>query len=191
MTSLIFLAAILGTVIYLTVSRSDVLETYEATHSPSVVTNRVKERIGLLGFIALAAATAALMVWAHNQPHVTCDPSGASETMPACPKPKFSPAQTAAAVAKYEQLTQTATAQDEAGKSAASHATVQTMRDDWDADASSLQKVNKKSWTVIDTQMDVVLKTYAIDHGNIMAASAATQEKELVSLLHDLQSQAF
>jgi uncharacterized membrane-anchored protein len=191
MTSLIFLAAILATVIYLTVSRSDVLETYEATHTPSVVTNRVKERIGLLGFIALAAATAALMVWAHNQPHVTCDPTGSSETMPACPKPKFSPAQTAAAVAKYEQLAQTATAQDKAGKSAASHATVQTMRDDWDADASSLQKVNKKSWTVIDTQMDVVLKTYAIDHGNIKAASAATQEKELASLLHDLQSQTF
>jgi hypothetical protein len=122
---------------------------------------------------------------------VTCDPTGASETMPACPKPKFSPAQTADAVAKYEQLAQTATAQDNAGKAAASHATVQTMRDDWDADASSLQKVNKKSWTVIDTQMDVVLKTYAIDHGNIKAASAATQEKELASLLHDLQSQTF
>ncbi|HUS22524.1 MAG TPA: hypothetical protein VMZ66_11005 [Aeromicrobium sp.] len=191
MTSLIFLGAILATVIYLTVSRSDVLETYEATHVPAVSTNTTKERIGLLGFIALAAATATVMIWAHSQPHVTCDPTGASETMPACPKPKFTPAQTAAAVAKYEQLAQTATDQDKAGKSAASHATVQTMRDDWDADASSLQKVNKKSWTAIDTQMDAVLKTYAIDHGNIKAASATAQEKELASLLHDLQSQTF
>jgi hypothetical protein len=158
---------------------------------PAVTTNTTRERIGLLGFIGLAAATAAVMIWAHNQPHVTCDPTGASETMPACPKPKFTPAQTAAALAKYEQLAQTATAQDKAGKSAASQATVQTMRDDWDADASSLRKVNQKSWTAIDTQMDAVLKAYAIDHGDIEPASAARQEAELASLLKDLQSQKF
>lgn len=190
-TSLIFLGAILATVVYLTVSRSDVLETYEATHVPTVTTNPTKERIGLAGFVGLAVATAVVMIWAHDQPHVTCDPTGASETMPACPKPKFTPAQTETAVAKYVSLAQTANAQDEAGKSAASHATVQKMRDNWDADASSLQKVNKATWTAIDTQMDAVLKVYAIDHGNIQPASAAAQEKELTSLLGDLTTQKF
>jgi len=190
-TSLIFLGAILATVIYLTVTRSDVLETYEATHEPTVETNPTRERIGLAGIVGLAVATAAVMIWAHGQPHVTCDPTGASETMPACPKPKFSAAQTEAAVAKYMRLAQTATAQDQAGRPVASHATVQTMRDGWDADASSLQKVNKGTWTRIDTQMDAVLKTYAIDHGNIKPASAAAQEKELATLVDDLQSQNF
>lgn len=190
-TSLIFLGAILATVIYLTVSRSDVLETYEATHVPTVTTNKARERVGLVGFAVVSVLAAAVMIWAHSQPHVTCDPTGASETMPACPKPKFTAAQTTAAVAKYENFVQTATAQDRAGQSAASHATVQKMRDSWDADASSLQKVNRATWTVIDTQMDAVLKTYAIDHGNIKAAPAAMQEKELATLLGDLQSQAF
>jgi hypothetical protein len=190
-TSLIFLCAILATVIYLTISRSDVLETYEATHIPAVETNTTKERIGLVGFIGLAVATAVVMIWAHNQPHVTCDPTGASETMPACPKPKFTPTQTKSAVAKYMGFAQTAAMQDKAGKSAASHATVQKMRDNWDADASSLQKVNQKTWTVIDTQMDAVLKTYAIDHGNIQPASAAAQEKELATLLSELQTEDF
>ncbi|MFL6089466.1 MAG: hypothetical protein ACJ71Z_04930 [Aeromicrobium sp.] len=190
-TSLIFLGAILATVIYLTVSHSDVLETYEATHEPTVVTNRVKERMGLVGFVVVAIMAAAVMIWAHNQPHVTCDPTGASETMPACPKPKFTPAQTDAAVAKYVGLVNSATAEDQAGQSAASHATVQKMRDSWDADASSLQKVNKTTWTVLDKQMDAVLKTYAIDHGNIKPASAVEQEKELAILLGDLQSQKF
>jgi uncharacterized membrane-anchored protein len=190
-TSLVFLGAILATVIYLTISRSDVLETYEATHQPTVTTNRAKEQIGLAGFIALAAATVAVMAWAHAQPHATCDPTGASETMPACQKPKFTTEQTQSAVAKYVSLARTATAKDKAGQSASSHATVQTMRDDWDADASSLQKVNKKTWTVIDTQMDAVLKTFAIDHGNIKPASTTAQEQALTTLLDDLQAQKF
>src|SRR4051794_11160633 len=85
LTSLIFLGAILATVIYLTVTRSDVVETYEATHSQAVTTDSQRERIALGGFAALAIGTVPLMVWAHNQPHQTCDPTGQSETMPACP----------------------------------------------------------------------------------------------------------
>jgi uncharacterized membrane-anchored protein len=190
-TSLIFLGAILATVIYLTISRSDVAERYEATHAPSATTNPSRERIALGAFGVIAAGTAALMVWAHNQPHVTCDPTGQSETMPACPKPALTGDQTTAAVAKYENLAQTAIAQDRARKAAASHATVQKMRDDWDADATSLQAVNKTTWTLLDNQMDAVLKTYAIDHGHIKPASAAKQEKQLKVLLADFKSHRF
>ncbi|MEU1629604.1 hypothetical protein ABZ746_30735 [Streptomyces sp. NPDC020096] len=190
-TSLIFLGAILATVIYLTISRSDVAETYEMTHEPSVTTNARKERIALGVFGVIAAGTVALMIWAHNQPHVTCDPTGQSETMPACPKAALTGNQTTAAVAKYENLAQTAIAQDRAGTAAASHATVQKMRDDWDADATSLQAVNNTTWTLLDHQMDAVLKAYAIDHGNIQSAPAAEQEKQLNILLGDLQSHRF
>jgi uncharacterized membrane-anchored protein len=190
-TSLIFLGAILATVIYLSISRSDVAESYEATHKPSVTTNARKERIALGAFGVIAAGTVALMVWAHGQPHVTCDPTGQSETMPACPKAALTGNQTTAAVAKYENLAQTAIAQDRAGAAAASHATVQKMRDDWDADATSLQAVNNTTWTLLDKQMDAVLKAYAIDHGKIRPASAAKQEKQLNVLLGDLQSHRF
>lgn len=190
-TSLIFLAAILATVIYLAVSRSDVAETHEITHEPPVTTNPRKERIALGAFGVLAAATVTLMVWAHNQPHVTCDPTGQSETLPACKKAALTATQTAAAVAKYEQLAQTAIAQDKAGTAAASHATVQKMRDDWDADATSLQAVDNSTWTLLDDQMDAVLKTYAIDHGSIKPAPAAEQEKQLGILLGDLRGHHF
>lgn len=190
-TSLIFLSAILATVIYLAISRSDIAETREVTHEPSVTTNPRKERPALGGFGILAVATVALLVWAHNQPHVTCDPTGQSETLPACKKAALTAPQTAAAVAKYEHLTQTAIAQDKAGTAAASHATVQKMRDDWDADATSLQAVNNTTWTLLDDQMDAVLKTYAIDHGSIRRAPAAEQEKQLGILLGDLQSHHF
>ncbi|MGW4598817.1 COG4705 family protein [Streptomyces sp. NPDC004457] len=189
-TSLIFLGAILATVIYLTISRQDVAETSEATHEPPV-TNARKERIALAGFAVIAAGTVALMIWAHHQPHVTCDPTGRSETMPACPKAALTGKQTTAAVSKYERFARTAIAQDRAGTAAASHATVQKMRDDWDADATSLQAVNNTTWTLLDHQMDEVLKAYAIDHGNIQPVSAAEQEKQLETLLGDLQSHRF
>ncbi|SEG57683.1 Uncharacterized membrane-anchored protein [Actinacidiphila yanglinensis] len=190
-TSLIFLSAILATVIYLAISRSDVAETYELTHGLPVTTNPRKERIGLGGFGTLAVATIALLVWAHHQPHVTCDPTGRSETLPACPKAAMTAGQTAAAVTKYEKLVQTAIAQDKAGSAAASHATVQKMRDDWDADATSLQAVNTTTWTLLDNQMDEVLKAYAIDHGNIKSAPAAEQEKQLGVLRGDFTGHHF
>jgi hypothetical protein len=190
-TSLIFLGAITATVVYLTISRSDVVETYDATHEPTVTTNRTRERIGLAGFILLAVATAGIMTWAHNQPHATCDPTGASETMPACPKAAMTPAETRAAVAKYQGLATKAIAQDQAGDTAASHATVQTMRDDWDADAAALQPVDKATWTALDEQMDAVLKTYAIDHGSIQPAAPAEQEQALHVLLGDFTSHSF
>lgn len=189
-TSLIFLGAILATVVYLTLSRRDVTEASGTTHQPSVTDAR-RERVALGGFAVIAAATVALMVWAHNQPRVTCDPTGQSETMPACPKAALTAGQTAAAVAKYEKLAQTAIAQDRAGTAAASHATVQKMRDDWDADATSLQAVDNKTWDLLDHQMDEVLKTYAIDHGNIQPAPAAEQEKQLNTLLGDFRSHRF
>ncbi|TDT97471.1 putative membrane-anchored protein [Streptomyces sp. 846.5] len=190
-TSLIFLGAILATVVYLTISRSDVAETYEMTHDPSVTTNARKEHVALGGFGVIAAGTVALMMWAHNQPHPTCDPTGQSETMPACPTAALSGHQTSTAVTKYQQLAQTAIAQDRAGTAAASHATVQTMRDHWDADATSLQAVNTTTWTLLDHQMDAVLKAYAIDHGTIAPAPATEQEKQLNTLLGDLESHAF
>lgn len=190
-TSLIFLGAITATVIYLSISRSDVVETYDATHEPVVTTNPRRERIALGGFAALAVAMVAIMTWAHHQPHQTCDPSGQSETMPACARAAFTPAQTAAAVAKYEALAHKALAQDQAGDTAGSHATVQAMRDRWDADAAALQPVNKATWTVLDTQMDAVLKTFAIDHGSIQPASPAEQEKALTVLVDDFTSHSF
>jgi len=178
-------------VIYLTITRSDVTETYEATHTPTVTTNRSRERLGLVGIVVVAIAAGGVMIWGHNQPHATCDPTGASETMPACPKPAFNATQTTAAVHKYEGLAQTAIAQDKSGNQTASHATVQKMRDDWDADSTSLQKVDKRTWTLLDDQMDSVLKTFAIDHGNIQPAAPAEQEKELGVLLGDLKQHAF
>lgn len=200
-TSMIFLGLILATVIYLTVTRSDVIETYEATHDMAVTTNPGKERIGLAGFAALAAAMVGILVWAHAAPHKnpaaddgpdTPAPAPAASSsgpppppgapLPPPPAPKFPPA----TIAKYVAVVNTAIAQDQAGNTSASHSTVQKMRDTWDADQDSLQKMDNTGWTFVDHEMDAVLKTYAIDHPGVTAAPPAAQINELGVLLKDL-----
>ncbi|WP_034262237.1 hypothetical protein [Actinospica robiniae] len=184
-TSLVFLGLILATVVYLTVTRSDVTETYEAAHDGHITSNVGRERTALLGFGLLAAATAGLLVWAHGQPHVgpapEADATSTVQLAPGQAVKKFPPAE----VGALRALTSTSLKDARSGDPAGAHAAVQSLRDLWDADQESLQPLDDTGWTSIDAQMDKVLKTFGIDHSN-PPMSAAQQESELSALLADL-----
>ncbi|WP_369393256.1 hypothetical protein AB5J72_41170 [Streptomyces sp. CG1] len=184
-TSLIFLALILATVVYLTVTRSDVTETHQATHAAPVTSDPRKERIALAGFGVLAVATASLLFWAHGQPHVgpapETDTTSAVQLAPGQAVKKFPPAK----VAALRNLASTSLKDARAGDAAGAHAAAQSLRDLWDADQASLQPLDQTGWTSIDAQMDKVLKTFGIDHPN-PPMSPAQQESELNALLADL-----
>ncbi|MFJ9150926.1 hypothetical protein ACIRP7_23355 [Streptomyces sp. NPDC102270] len=185
-TSLIFLGLILATVIYLTVTRSDVIETYEATHDPQTTADLRRERIGLAGFGLLAVATTGLLVWAHSQPHVGPAPeTDATSTVQLAPGQavkKFPPAK----VDALKALASTALKDARSGNATGAHAAAQSLRDLWDADQASLQPLDNTGWTFIDAQMDSVLKTFGIDHPN-PPMSQARQEAELTTLLTDMR----
>ncbi len=185
-TSLIFLGLILATVVYLTVTRSDVTETWEATHPEHLTANPGRERVALGGFVALAAATAALLVWAHGRPHVgpapETDTTVAVQLPPGQAVAKFP----AAKVAALRTLATTSLTDARSGNSKGAHAAAQSLRDLWDADQDSLQPLDNTGWTSVDAQMDKVLKTFGIDHSN-PPMSAAQQETELTALLADLR----
>ncbi|OIJ96268.1 hypothetical protein [Streptomyces monashensis] len=184
-TSLIFLGLILATVIYLTVTRSDVTETHEATHAAPATSNPRKERTALAGFGLLAVATAGLLVWAHGQPHVgpapETDTTSAVQMAPGQAVKKFPPAK----VAALKTLASTSLQDARSGNAAGAHTAAQKLRDLWDADQDSLQPLDQTGWTSIDAQMDKVLKTFGIDHSN-PPMSPAQQEKELNALLTDM-----
>ncbi|MEU5598802.1 hypothetical protein [Streptomyces sp. NPDC020298] len=184
-TSLIFLGLILATVVYLTVTRSDVTETHEATHAAPATNNPRKERTALAGFGLLAVATAGLLVWAHGQPHVGPAPeednTSAVQMAPGQAVKKFPPAK----VAALKKLASTSLKDARSGNAAGAHAAAQSLRDLWDADQASLQPLDQTGWTSIDAQMDKVLKTFGIDHSN-PPMSPAQQEKELNALLTDM-----
>ncbi|MGW3142513.1 COG4705 family protein [Streptomyces sp. NPDC001139] len=187
-TSLIFLGLILATVVYLTVTRSDVTETYEAAHAANaapVTGDPHKERIGLAAFALLAVATTGLLVWAHAQPHVGPAPeednTSAVQMAPGEAVKKFPPAK----VAALKTLASTSLKDARSGNGKGAHAAAQSLRDLWDADQASLQPLDQTGWTSIDAQMDKMLKTFGIDHSN-PPMSPAQQEKELNTLLTDM-----
>ncbi|MCX5388151.1 hypothetical protein [Streptomyces sp. NBC_00083] len=184
-TSLIFLGLILATVVYLTVTRADVTETREAAHRVQVVGDRPKERIALGGFGVLAVATAALLAWAHAQPHVgpapETDTTSAVRLAPGQAVKNFPPAK----VGALRTLASTSLKDARSGDAAGAHAAAQSLRDLWDADQDSLQPLDDTGWTSIDAQMDQVLMTFGIDHSN-PPTPPARQEAELAALLADL-----
>jgi uncharacterized membrane-anchored protein len=182
-TSLIFLGLILATVVYLTVTRSDVTETYGATRPPQAAADPRRERRGLAGFAVLALAAAGLLMWAHGRPHVgpaaETDTTASAVQLPSGQAVKKFPA------AKIDQLRTLAStslkdAQSDDAKGA--HAAAQSLRDLWDADQAALQPLDAKGWTSIDAQMDRVLETFGIDHSN-PPKPAPRQEAELTALL--------
>lgn len=185
-TSLIFLGLILATVVYLTVTRSDVTGTYETTHTPSAAANPHRERIALAGFGLLAVATGGLLVWAHSQPHVGPAPEAdATSTVHLAPGQavkKFP----ASKVDALKALASTSLKDARSGNAGGAHAAAQSLRDLWDADQSTLQPLDNTGWTFLDAQMDQVLKTFGIDHPN-PPMPPTRQEAELHTLLTDMR----
>ncbi len=185
-TSLIFLGLILATVVYLTVTRSDVTETYDATHTPQTTADPQRERVALAGFGLLAVATVGLLVWAHGQPHVGPaaeeDTTSTVQLAPGQAVKKFP----AAKVDALKALATTSLRDARSGNATGAHAAAQSLRDLWDADQASLQPLDNTGWTFIDAQMDQVLKTFGIDHSNPPMAPAR-QEAELNTLLTDMR----
>jgi hypothetical protein len=168
------------------VTRADVTETYEAAHAVHATGDPRKERIAVAGFGTLAIATAALLVWAHSQPHVGPAPeTDATSTVQLAPGQavkKFPPAK----VDAPKSLASTSLRDARSGNASGAHAAAQSLRDLWDADQAALQPLDGTGWTFIDAQMDKVLKTFGIDHPN-PPMSPAQQEAELNTLLTDMR----
>jgi hypothetical protein len=185
-TSVIFLTAILATVVYLTITRSDVIETITATETSSAERNPGHERIMLGYYGVVAVVTGALLVWAAGQPHSTAPASEAesgssvSATLP--------PGQSATAkfplteTAKFRTITQDTLAKLQAGDQTGATAQVEDLETAWDDDQSSLQPLDDTGWTVLDGQIDDVLT--ALRAGN---PDLATEKQALTTLLTSLR----
>ncbi|WP_378144508.1 hypothetical protein ACFJGV_13510 [Cnuibacter sp. UC19_7] len=164
-TSILFLAAIIATVIYLAVSRVDVTEQRRARAVPSERPQR--HRASLIILSAVAAATIGLLAWTNSLPHASaladegpvssCD-SGAQLTA--------SDARAAAStsfpstdLAEFRDTTNDIKTLVDAGdqKAAASRAT--DLETAWDDAQPRLQAANCQAWTSIDQKIDPVLSS--------------------------------
>jgi uncharacterized membrane-anchored protein len=160
-TSAIFLTAILATVVYLTRTRSDVLEDYDRTHSPIVTTSPARERIMVGYYAAIAVATVALLIWAAGRPHATA--ANEEETNAAPVTRILTPGQTtahfpSAEIAKFRTIAQDTLAKVQAGDQTGATARIKDLETAWDDDEPTLRPLDQTGWHALDGQIDGVLK---------------------------------
>jgi uncharacterized membrane-anchored protein len=175
-TSLVFLGAILVTVVYLTVTRADVIDEAEAgaeleleaaaghagVHVHAASLRRERQALAALG--ATAVATLALLTWTNAQPHQSA--LEAEGPAPAC---SGSPVDQAAATQQanaefpaasmdhYRTIAQDTLQLVRAGDQAGAAARVTDLETAWDDDQTALQPTDCQAWAFIDQQIDPVL----------------------------------
>ncbi|MEU6343364.1 hypothetical protein ABZ883_20775 [Streptomyces sp. NPDC046977] len=179
-TSVIFLAAILATVLYLTFSRSDVIEKTDPTPRAA---DPVRERMMLGYYAVVAVAAGALLVWAHQQPHAAVAGEGdapAPTTVhltPAQATSSFPPAE----IAKFRTVASDTLAKLNSGDQAAATTRVSDLETAWDDDQATLEPKNEQAWGFLDSEIDQVLTALRDPHPD-----KATEVKALDTLLTSL-----
>lgn len=152
-TSVIFLAAILATVIYLTVTHADVIE----ETNPPQAANPGHERVMLAYFAVVAVAASALLGWAHAQPHGA--PPGAegpaviTAIAPGQATAKFPPAD----LASLHTITLDTLIKVKAGDQAGATASAENLETAWDQAQPTLEPMDEDTWTAVDGRIDAVL----------------------------------
>jgi uncharacterized membrane-anchored protein len=188
-TSLIFLGAILATVVYLSVTRADVVERYEETHPEPPPTDPQRQRISLAVLAATAVGTVSLLVWANAQPHASA--LGEEGPAPSCSSgaPLDEAAATqhvaksfpAASVDSYRAIAQDTLALVGSGDQSGAKSRVTDLETAWDDDQPTLQPKDCRAWTFVDQQIDPVLSAVRDAHPDRTA-----EEKALDALLTTL-----
>jgi uncharacterized membrane-anchored protein len=183
-TSVVFLLAILATVIYLTLTRADVIDNPDAEQP--VIVAHPRERVMLGYFAALAIGTAALLGWASAQPHgtspalaegltgpvVTAMPSGQSATA------KFPPAD----VTAFHTIVTDTLAKVQAGDQSGAVTRITDLESAWDDTQNRLQPVDPTGWGYLDGKIDHALKAVRAP-----APDSATEKQSLNDLASALQ----
>ncbi|AXH37568.1 hypothetical protein DVJ78_18465 (plasmid) [Humibacter sp. BT305] len=164
-TSIFFLAAIVATVTYLTLSRVDVTERRSTRTARPEQPQRRRASVIILGTVA--AATIGLLAWTNSLPHAsaladeaptsTCDsgaPLSASDTRAAA-----STSFPSDDLNSFRATTNDIKALVDAGdqKAAASRAT--DLEAAWDDAQPRLESANCQAWTSIDQKIDPVLSS--------------------------------
>ena len=163
-TSLIFLGAILATVVHLTVSKADVIETAEATaYVPESTPRTRRTTLGVM--VAAAVSTVALLGWANAQPHQSAlaDEGPAPSCSGSAPLDQAQASKQVAAdfptssLTRYRAIARDTRSLADGGDTQAAQTRIADLETAWDDDQVTLQSANCRAWTYVDTQIDDVL----------------------------------
>ncbi|CAN5465262.1 hypothetical protein BH09ACT12_BH09ACT12_25850 [soil metagenome] len=163
-TSLVFLGLILATVVFLTVTRADVIEESAGARRTSAASPE-RERRSLYVLGAAAVATVALLVWANAQPHTSAlaEEEGAAPSCSGAPLGQTEAVKAAtkdfpaADLAGYRTIVTDTQALVEKGDQSGAAARIADLETAWDDDQPALQAADCQAWTFIDDQIDPAL----------------------------------
>ena len=184
LTSVIFLAAILATVVYLTLTRKDVAEEHDRSYPEQVTARPERERLVLGYYVAVAVVTGLLLGWASAQPHAQ---AAASEEGPSAPVPELAPGQATvhfprADVAALRSITEDTLAKLKSGDQPGATARVKALETTWDDDQPALQSLDGAAWTFLDGRIDVVLTALRAPNPD-----PVKEQTVLTTLINDLR----
>ena len=163
-TSLIFLGAILATVVYLSVSKADVIENAETTaYIPRSTPQTRRATLGVM--VAAGVATIALLTWANAQPHQSAlaDEGPAPSCTSGAPLDQATATKQvttdfpSSSVDSYRTIVNDTQALADSGDQQGAQTRITDLESAWDADQGSLQPRNCQAWTFVDGQIDDVL----------------------------------
>ncbi len=184
-TSVIFLSAILATVVYLSITRADVIaQPIDQPTAPTV--NKRREKVMHGYYAAIACITGAVLVWAAGQPHSTAAASE-SESGPAVTV-TLAPGQSATAnfppaeVAKFRVIVADTLTKLQASDQGAATGRIKDLETAWDDDQSNLEPLDGIGWTVLDGQIDSTLTALRAKKPDL-----ATEKQTVETLLSSLQ----
>jgi uncharacterized membrane-anchored protein len=184
-TSVIFLGAILGTVLYLSFTRADVIEKDDAQKAEPPASTPRRRRISLAILAAAAVGTVALLTWTNSQPHTSA--LGEEGPAPSCSGSPLNQSQAtlhvaknfpATSVANYKKITQDTLVMVDSGDQSGAKSRITDLETAWDDDQATLQPKDCQAWTFVDQRIDPVLS--AVRNNN---PDPATEDQSLHTLL--------
>jgi uncharacterized membrane-anchored protein len=183
-TSVIFLGAILATVVYLSVSRADVIE--DQGVRPTVRYASPERQRALGGVLAIVgAATVGLLVWADAQPHTSAlEAEGPAPSCSGSPITqseatlRFATKFPADSVQNYRTIAQDTLQLVDSGDQAGAAGRVTDLETAWDDDQDSLQPTDCQTWSFVDQQIDPVLSAVRASNPD-----TSSEDKALRALL--------
>jgi uncharacterized membrane-anchored protein len=187
-TSIIFLTAILATVVYLSISKADVVERASEKPAPPASPTRQRTALGILA--AVAVVTIALLTYTSSLPHTSA--LAENGPAPSCGAGSVGLTQTeaqataqahfpASNIAEFRTIASDTLALVKKGDQAAAAARATDLETAWDDDQDALNAADCTAWTYIDQQIDPVLSAVRSRTPN-----PATEQKVLNDLLTTL-----
>jgi uncharacterized membrane-anchored protein len=158
-TSLIFLSAILATVVYLNFTKSDVIEGQQ-DHARTAKYHRPGREWPLIGVMATATIAAGVLLnWASAQPHanLAAEKEGPNPAANANLSPEQATANLPQAdITRFRTLVSGMDADLTKGDQGALNSAVDTYEKAWDDDQPNLEPLDGKAWGFIDGESDAL-----------------------------------